>query len=315
MPTASKTYSASSKTPKSLMWPANLVDVYDYMQIDIVEFKPNNTGQVTDAQLDLNFTTPSTGAPLDSFGTLVDNFLPSLIGGVSVGTTVGTLGTIFLPVPEDVSYADAPQWNDQPIGTMGKFGASVAAGVVNSFGGDTGGDVGGLTDSIQQLAQAGSIDMLLKAISATGADPNAVTQNVNGKIANPYVEQVFNGIGMRQFDFSWKLVPRSEGEQENIHNLIKKLREHALPEISGKRWLEVPEIFNIRWMNSGRQLESLPKIKPCVLKSVQVQYTPDNVWATHYKGGKADPYPVAYNLSLSFGETAIITSKDVVKGY
>ena len=170
-------------------------------------------------------------------------------------------------------------------------------------------------DPRQQLAQAGSIDMLLKAISATGADPNAVTQNVNGKIANPYVEQVFNGIGMRQFDFSWKLVPRSEGEQENIHNLIKKLREHALPEISGKRWLEVPEIFNLRWMNSGRQIESLPKIKPCVLKSVQVQYTPDNVWATHYKGGRADPYPVAYNLSLSFGETAIITSKDVVKGY
>ena len=311
MPTASKTYSASSKTPKSLMWPANLVDVYDYMQIDIVEFKPNNTGQVTDAQLDLNFTTPSTGAPLDSFGTLVDNFIPSLIGGVSVGTTVGTLGTIFLPVPEDVSYADAPQWNDQPIGVMGKFGAAAASAAMG--GGEDA--MGNLTTKLQDLASTGSIDMLLKAISAAGADPNAVTQNVNGKIANPYVEQVFNGIGMRQFDFSWKLVPRSEGEQENIHNLIKKLREHALPEISGKRCLEVPEIFNLRWMNSGRQIESLPKIKPCVLKSVQVQYTPDNVWATHYKGGRADPYPVAYNLSLSFGETAIITSKDVVKGY
>ena len=32
-----------------------------------------------------------------------------------------------------------------------------------------------------------------------GADPNAITQNINGKIANPYIEQVFGGIGMRIF--------------------------------------------------------------------------------------------------------------------
>lgn len=316
MPTASKTYSASASAPSALMWPANLTDVYDYLQIDIVKFVPNTSGKITDAQTNLNDTTPSTGSPIASLGTFADILVPGSGAFFPSTSSASSLGTIFLPVPEDVSYADNPQWNDTPIGTLGKKGPAVAAAAVNSFSGSpTEGNVSGLTESIQELAKAGSIDMLLKAIQATGADPNAITQNVNGKIANPYVEQIFNGIGMRQFDFSWKLVPRSAKEQQNIHDMIKKLRKHALPNISAERWLTVPDIFNLRWMFEGKQLESLPKIKPCVLKSVQVSYTPDNVWATHLKDGFQDPYPVAYNLSLSFGETSIITGTDVESGY
>lgn len=313
MPTASKTYSVSAQGPKALMWPANLTDVYDYLQIDIFKYKPNTSGALTGAQVNLNNTTPSTGAvPVGGLGTLPDVFASIAATTRASATASGSpLGTVFLPVPEDVAYADNPQWNDTPVGVLGKFGPAVGAealkgGVENSAA---------LTEKIQKLAGAGAIDMLLKGINAIGADPNAVTQNINGKIANPYVEQIFNGIGMRQFDFSWKLVPRSAKEQDVIFNMIKTLRKYAMPEISETRWLEVPSIFNLRWMSGGKQLVSLPYIKPCVLKNVQVSYTPDNVWATHLKDGVQDPYPVAYNLTLSFGETEIITKTDVEKGY
>jgi len=36
--------------------------------------------------------------------------------------------------------------------------------------------------------------------------------------------------------------------------------------------------------------------------------------ATHLKDGRSNPYPVAYNLNLSFGEVEIITGTDVMEG-
>jgi hypothetical protein len=83
------------------------------------------------------------------------------------------------------------------------------------------------------------------------------------------------------------------------------------------RWLTVPNIFQLNWIQAGTstRIQSLPKIKPCVLKSVSVNYTPDNVWATHINTsstGLSGPAPIAYDLNLNFAETEIITSKDVL---
>ena len=49
-----------------------------------------------------------------------------------------------------------------------------------------------------------------------------ITQNGFGKIMNPYTEQVFNGVGMRQFTFDWKLVPRNSDETAKIKNQLLK---------------------------------------------------------------------------------------------
>ena len=208
------------------------------------------------------------------------------------------------------------------------------AGAANVGAGKEGG-AEGLTDSISKAAGAGKVSMLLKMITTLGADPNAVTQNLNGKIANPYLEQVFNGVGMREFTFSWNLVPRNLKEQRSIKNIIKTLRRSILPNINqtfgsigsdadvefanidnqgSDRWLTVPDLFLLKWKSSeGTEIESLPKIKPCACKNIQVSYTPNNVWATHLDDG--EPSPVGYNLSLSFGEMEIITGNDVTKGY
>jgi len=174
-------------------------------------------------------------------------------------------------------------------------------------------------------------------IKKLGADPNAVTQNINGKIANPYTEQVFNGIKLREFSFNWKLVPRNRSEQRSIERIIKYLRRAALPDTSESfgqsgflsdlggqdfggaatdRWLTVPNLFNLRWKQGGdgSEISSLPKIKKCICTNIDVNYTPDNVWATHLDGSNK-PAPVAIQLSVGFGETEIIKSSDVGAGY
>ena len=54
-------------------------------------------------------------------------------------------------------------------------------------------------------------------------------------------------------------------------------------------------VFDLSWKSKGDDIQSMPKIKTCVYKNVQVSYTPDNVWATHLIDKK--PYPVAYIIS------------------
>ena len=323
---ATKTYNTNNTSGGGLYWPYNLTDNFDYLQMDISNFvprakrepsapaTPQQTPSATPVGSDFNLWGVDLQWDYDA-----TSFVPTT-------TTLSKSNSILLPIPEDISYKDNPQWSDQAVGVMGRFGPQVAKGLMD------GADSGQITDSIQQMAKAGSVGKLLEMVKKLQADPNAITQNINGKIANPYVEQVFGGVGMRQFDFSWKLVPRNKSEQASIHNIIKTLRTAVLPNksdtfgesrnenvdasaaTSTERWLTVPNVFQLSWRHKGSLIESMPKFKLCVCKDIQVQYTPDNVWASHMYT-KNQPYPVAYNLTMSFGETEIITGDLVQQGY
>lgn len=325
---ATKTYNTNNTEGGGLYWPYNLTDNFDYLQMDISNFVPR-AGRKASAQTGTQQTPTPTAVGSDfnlldlpQYGDYTNlEFTPTT-------TTLSKSNSILLPVPEDISYKDNPQWSDQAVGVMGRFGPQVVKGFM---GNDSSADI---TKSVQDMASAGAVGTLLNMVKRVQADPNAITQNINGKIANPYVEQVFGGVGMRQFDFSWKLVPRNKSEQASIHNIIKTLRTAVLPnksntfgdvngtEVGGvtdpsggsERWLTVPNVFQLSWRHKGSLIESMPKFKLCVCKDIQVQYTPDNVWASHMYA-KNQPYPVAYNLTMSFGETEIITGDLVQQGY
>ena len=337
MALARKSYQNNSITGAELVWPANLLDSFDHLEIGIAKFVPRTKNVRESSSVGENKSVPvpsstslNTSLPRSQFGGRVRSITQY---------TIKTGSTICVPIPESVNYTDNPQWGNAS-GLMNNIlpglikGGSAAAG-----GGDAAAE--GLTKSIQDSAGAGKVSVLLKMITTLGADPNSVTQNLNGKIANPYLEQVFNGVGMREFTFNWNLVPRNLKEQRSIKNIIKTLRRSILPNINQTfgsignsevdaefekidnqgvnnqgidRWLTVPDLFLLKWKSSeGTEIESLPKIKPCACKNIQVSYTPNNVWATHLDDG--EPSPVGYNLTLSFGEMEIITGNDVAKGY
>ena len=52
----------------------------------------------------------------------------------------------------------------------------------------------------------------------------------------------------------------------------------------------------------------LPQLKPCVLSSVETNYTPQSIWAAHRAGA-----PVAVTLGLSFQETELVMAEDIQK--
>ena len=288
----------------TMMWPNNLLSTYDYVQINVEKFKSvrerrnNRRGGTTFAFADRGWS--------DRSGK----------------TQTQVIGTVMLPIPENLRVDDRPKWADSEVGVLGRFAPELAKAITGKEG------TGEITKQVANLAEVGKVGLIKDLIKNFGADPNAATQNLGQKIVNPYVEQVFGGMDLRSFDFSWKLVPRSRDEQRTIQQLIKFIRQAAMPDTSDTfgshgniinesragygdtdRWFTVPNLFNIKWKVGKDEIKSLPKLKKCVCRNISVEYTPDNVWATHM--GDNGPAPVAYNLTASFGETEVITSTDI----
>lgn len=295
-------------TYNTMMWPSNLLSTYDYVQINVEEFssvrerRNNRRGGTTFAFADRGWSDRS---------------------GRKTQTQI--VGTVMLPIPENLRVDDRPKWTDSEVGALGRFAPEVAKAWADNAG------TGEITKQVAALAEVGKVGLIKDLIKNFGADPNAATQNLGRKIVNPYVEQVFGGMDLRSFDFTWKLVPRSRDEQKTIQELIKFIRQAAMPNTSDKfgshsgvvnesrykatdRWFTIPNLFSIKWKVGKDEIKSLPKLKKCVCRNISVEYTPDNVWATHM--GDDGPAPVAYNLTASFGETEVITSTDIrERGY
>ena len=323
MATASKNYEYKSDVftnggVNDLYWP-NVKDMHDMLKIDIVEYLPiarSTAGQNTKTERITNIQE--------------QNNITDRIDNKSSQRERNKLSTVLLPVPGDINYSDQLQWGSEALGILGKMAPALAGGAL--------GDSSELGTKLSQLAANGTPEFILSEIGKVAKfSPQSLTQGIGGKILNPYEEQIFKGISMREFNFSWKLVPRNAEDQYRIHRIIKTLRYYSLPNYSSNagitqdnpnintnnlqdRWLTVPNIFNLNWVQAGTAnttIQSLPKIKPCVLKSVTVNYTPDNVWATHITSanGLSGPAPIAYDLSVNFAETEIITAADTFGGY
>jgi hypothetical protein len=320
MATASKNYNTGEYNTNSLFqdlyWP-DKKDMHDMLKINIFEYLPiakSNVG--SNAQFSTITNIQSQNTVLNTGNTTTPQRQKK------------SLATLLLPVPNDINFADQLQWGNEPLGILGKMAPALAGAALS--------DAAGIGDKLSKMAGAGTPEFILSEIGKVAKfSPQSLTQGIGGKILNPYEEQIFKGIGMREFNFAWKLVPRNSSEQSRIHRIIKALRYYSLPNYSATagiiegtdpnvttnqlddRWLTVPNIFELNWVQAGTQgttIQSLPKIKPCVLKSITVNYTPDNVWATHLTNGTAlsGPAPVAYDVSINFAETEIITANEVL---
>ena len=61
-----------------------------------------------------------------------------------------------------------------------------------------------------------------------------------------------------------------------------------------KNFIGAPKLVRVSFMSGANEHQQLPKFKMCALTQVDVNYTPDGVYAT-YVGGQ----PVAMNLTLT----------------
>jgi len=139
-----------------------------------------------------------------------------------------------------------------------------------------------------------------------------------GEIISDRLELAFKGVSKRSFQYTFKMIPKSKAEADEIRNIIFMFKSNMLPEFSsgseqGRRMI-VPNTFDIRYMYQGGENDYLHKIGTCVLENMSVSYGGDKYRTYSGVDGDGAP-PVETSITLQFKELDLVTREKVQEGF
>ena len=225
---------------------------------------------------------------------------------------------IALYMPPTVSVTYSANYTDTPIGA----GAEIGADMLKSEGLEAG--VGVLMSDKTNNAV---IDGLKKAaLGAVGAVPGLegtreLYEMNQGYIMTNRMELAFKGLPKRGFQYTFKMIPKSEQEAEEVRKIVTAFKMNMLPEgmgsgekqgFTGKN-LKIPNTFDIKYMFVGRENSYLNKISTCVLESLNVTYGGDRYKT--FDGNEKGAPPVETTITLNFKEMELITKERAQEGF
>ena len=235
---------------------------------------------------------------------------------------VRTLGMVTLPIPNELSEANQTAWGEDSLSSISAALMGAGVGLVGDVSsGRLGGTLGNLENFVKNITtDGGAINTRLKQFLTVNAaasvlklgginvNPEAYISRVTGTAINPNLELLFNGPKLRQFAFQFKLTPRDEKEARNIRSIIKFFKKGMAPRRSTKQKLSIflgaPNVFRIKFTSgeTGRELDSVGKIKTCALQSFSANYTPDGFYAAYNDPKAGGSQPIAVVINLGFAE-------------
>jgi len=243
------------------------------------------------------------------------------------GAAAGTPGaeSVILYMPNSTpSVNNGNNWGkvemSGPVGDLLKLGG---VGIANTIDGQTGFDPGqaisNLTKQFEQLssgatgklggaAKQKALELIPAEIfGATGAQFLAMSK---GKTFNPNVELLYQAPGMRNFNFSFKFVPKNSTEASQVNQIIRNFKMWSAPKDLLNGMFEVPHIWQVRYMSGGQQNKNMNMFKKAACTSVMVQANPQTSMHVAHSDGNA----IETVMSLSFKEVDVIVRKDHEQG-
>ena len=305
-----------------------LTDQTDYLQIDIVGYKP--VGEISGGLV--------SGGPIRRIGNI------ERTQGATPQTTrlKSGVGTILLPIPSNVQDGNSVSFAE---GQLDGLTAQVYGGVMKGVQTNLPTKLSEVSDYFSKVISesTGPIfnnsesfkKIFLAQIASAAANiplggsltRDAVFARQSGEILNQNVELLFNGVNLRSFKFSFKLTPRSPKEAKQVKFIINAFKKNMAPKLGGKSgttnpgttnqgevsniFLKTPNVFNLTYKKGNDPHPFLHKFKQCALTDMSVNYTGEGVYAT-YGGANKDGggTPVSMVLELGFKELEPIYDAD-----
>lgn len=133
-----------------------------------------------------------------------------------------------------------------------------------------------------------------------------------GVAANPQTTLAFTGVDLKNYSFSWDLFPANKSDSEQIQQIIRALKNCALPGVNGiadvpglqRAYLTYPQVVIVNLL--GVDETHFVRFKPAMLTNVTVEYGAPGGMISIIKGGK----PASLSLRLDFTELNIHTAED-----
>lgn len=264
--------------------------------------------------------------------------------------------SVYLAMPKNISTAYQASYAKVNMGVAG----AMASTMINP-GGTTFDDAAAsiqtaAATAVPQVAAstiAGAVGSLNQLIggegNVTASDLLAVGQ---GRVFNPFAEQIFKEMQFRTHSFSFKLFSRSMNEAKEIYNIITYLKTGAAPRLKGidekqlfglfdqedggntitssattgalaaNRFFEIPDKYELRFVRYDPEADTISeagglhfRIKPSVCTSITVNYTPDGQYSSFQTVDQGAVSVPAIQLDMQFTETAVINQGSIAKGF
>ena len=233
-------------------------------------------------------------------------------------------GSIVLPMPTSFSDGASGGWSTHNM-SLGATAADKVYETFNKSSGDLSSTIKTLTDDTSQFMSsvtkeqamtAGAL-MISKGIGM-GDDFSVITKS----LINPRMTMKFGGRDIRTFSFEYVLAPRNEKEVKAVMAILLQLKLASYPSLSDSAGLTLkyPTELEIHFFDSnGNPYQglnrALPKILPCVITDLGIQYSSNqNRWAV--LGGSEIKFPTHTKLTFTVSETEVLhTGQIQMEGY
>jgi len=150
--------------------------------------------------------------------------------------------------------------------------------------------------------------MGMKAIKGLTGDAGGLAAKAaleQGLAFNPQTALAFDGVALRSFDFSFKLVPESKEEAEDSRKIENFFRKYLYPKAVGSFSLKYPPKWKIQFFVGEEENKYMPMIHDCYLEGIQCNINPDG------NSFFIDGQPTALEMSLTFAEAQQLTRHDI----
>ena len=224
---------------------------------------------------------------------------------------------LYMPPTVNVSYT--ANYTDTEIGAL-----AATVGEMLDKGTATKDKIRKLTsdDTKDEMVDAATKALLAVAGGVPGAQgARELFEMQKGFIMTNRMELAFKGLPKRGFQYTFKMIPKSEEEANEIKHIVDAFKINMLPEgmsvddksgFTGKR-LKIPNTFDIKYMYVGKENEYLHKISTCVLESMNISYGGDRFKA--FDGNSRGAPPVETTMTLNFKEMELITRQRAQEGF
>ena len=258
-------------------------------------------------------------------------------------------GSVMLPMPKVVD-TNGCEWGESEVnifglaalGTIETGGKLIRKGVERAFGGQrsveslqqtkalsgaeredikaaqdiTRKTAAGGTGVFQNIKPGGSALLNAFAAEATARvtgqsiSQDQILARTSGRVLNPNAELLFQGPVLRDFNFDFLMIARSEKEGKEIRKIIRWFKSGMAPKYNNSTFLETPDVFTLEYKNGvgdGDILKTVNRFSPggLALRTIAVDYAPSGYWSAYQ-----DSQPVALKMSLNFAELRPIYSQD-----
>ena len=224
--------------------------------------------------------------------------------------------SIALYMPATLSVGQNSSYNEVE---MGQFTTGIARIVESATGSNASLAKTFETAKNEAMSQGGDFIEagVKKAADTISQGAKGAIELASGKVMNNRLEMVFNGVDRRTFTYSFKMMPKSEKEADNVDTIARMFRFYMAPSFEGglqDRTFIVPATFDITYMmNNGKVNEYLNRVSTCVLTQANVTYGGERV--QFFRPNAKGAPPVETQIDLTFKELDLITRERLALGF